>query len=1561
MSNSTLLAHGLTAPELPDLNYPNPPTDRLGLGGVDQLLTSVDDVFVAGDLQLDDQGKLMKKYYAASNRSRSTIADFNAYLRLIPRIIASKVIYLQNGQTIHFKDPIFVPPTYKEEIDGQQYIRRLTPQNARILKADYEAQIYASVVKRDADGNEIARYTRGGRDQKILLGSYPIMLGSDICILSKMNDEQRFRLGESEGDILSYFLPQSEYVLMNTDQMRQNRFFCFRLREKVSPSSQKVKTTLRCYMTCDDPFGTKQMNMTESGDVIVARCTINTEDRALDYHVNVICFCQFLDPSLTVDEIISQLLALAPKKIHTRLRAALYETEKNARSSDFRSVVIDKISAVKEILIDKQAPEVFRDIGELLIQTDIRREEKKMNARKNISVPKIRLTPSDAERLYRQEFLIGTFPQIPNEEVSRKVTGMICGLYKLLLTKLNIIQPDSRDNWSNKYIKTPGEILYRRWTKFFHKAIVKFSDSIKNSSDVDISSIDKFDPVRSLSSCFRTNDWGMDKSKDSQNFSQRLERKSLPDTIAQINRILSPSGAKSHNADMRQVYGDIIIGPSAGQDGDIGKNKPKAITTWFTIPQYAGNVFLSVVLNTGVLNPSQASTHTTACYINELHSGYCDIKKLPAVLDSEGISYEIRGDGVHIEVNEYTMFSGTWVQQVRSNTFSSAFFYNGGFVGWCQPKQLKAQLTEMKLSGNLPRTSCIVHDLALNMLFLYTDQGRPTSMLLTTNPKTGRLIMDEKELWGEVKWDRILAEKAVTYLDAWELEQPDTLLATRVEYIRDAQKELEEANRLLEQFRSEKKARADSFYIMQTDDGQEKYLTMPEVKEFSAKRKEKLQKKITEQESELQRLRTAEKEATLQLKSLPTVEQQLQPMRERFLARLRGDQAALDALQIQYAEATERQLQLEEQARSGTPSERERAIVEYRTRRSELTQLQMQIETQKSRLHNVDERQMVSMLESRARDRLQQHRSTLEVQIKGYQASAANAEEKLNALRKETEREPNAVLADREIERLEEKKRRLQYENSYTHCLLDPNAFLSIVTAAMPFSDHNQAPRNTLGGKMNRQAAGMRNPMRFDTSAVSLAMPQANLSTTQMFQIEGLTKSPATQLVWIAIMNAAGWNQEDGLVVKKSWVERGGGATIVDHSYSASREKGGTNQRGVKVIEHFAIPPEEIRYSDRSIYALIDPSTGAARRGGRLRKGIRRCIIAKYSETRSQSSTVFRDLSTYVSVEGVIDAVSVSSAGSKQQIFVKVSEYRPLREGNKVSSQSAQKEIVTKILPDEEMPALYDPNSDTTLIPDIIMNPLAMPTRMTVSQLLHQYLGFYTIETGRTGDASAFKDFSLAAQRQLLEELGADSSGMFIMQYDPISGEPVDIPIAAAPLSYNILKHMVADKIQARGIEGPRAENKQPKDDGAKRGGVRTGEMEKDIFFSYGASEILQERSVKSSDNTTTLFCETCQSRIYKPAGENAHCFVCEREGREAKPLSVPLAYAMLQYSEQMSVYGVQIGPVVAEKKPFQLYSPEEERSVAVPETVAKKVKAPSRKAGSSIRSRGLPTGRRRK
>mmetsp|Transcript_6859 Transcript_6859/g.25298 ORF Transcript_6859/g.25298 Transcript_6859/m.25298 type:complete len:1170 (+) Transcript_6859:151-3660(+) len=433
-----------------------------------------------------------------------------------------------------------------------------------------------------------------------------------------------------------------------------------------------------------------------------------------------------------------------------------------------------------------------------------------------------------------------------------------------------------------------------------------------------------------------------------------------------------------------------------------------------------------------------------------------------------------------------------------------------------------------------------------------------------------------------------------------------------------------------------------------------------------------------------------------------------------------------------------------------------------------------------------------------------------------------------------------------------------------THLEIEPFTILGVCAGLIPYPHHNQSPRNTYQCAMGKQAMGniaYNQLNRIDTLLYLLVYPQRPLLTTKTIELIGYDKLGAGQNAVVAVMSYSGYDIEDAIVLNKASLDRGFGRCIVLKKHNSIIKKY-TNRTSDRIV-----PPEAPKTPVARMKTALLDRDGIAAVGERVHAGDilvnkqtpknTRDPVSLSTDPQSLPDSMYRPTPhSYKGPSGenvVVDKVLLTSNDENQFIIKTLLRHTRRPEvGDKFSSRHGQKGVCGTIVNQEDMPF-----SQQGLCPDLIMNPHGFPSRMTVGKMIELLGGKAGVNAGRFYYGTAFGGNSVSEIGQVLVQHGFSYGGKDVLT-SGISGEPLSSYMFMGPVYYQKLKHMVLDKMHAR-ARGPRVVlTRQPTEGRSRDGGLRLGEMERDCLIGYGASMMIMERLMISSDQFEVQVCRTC-------------------------------------------------------------------------------------------------------
>jgi len=430
-----------------------------------------------------------------------------------------------------------------------------------------------------------------------------------------------------------------------------------------------------------------------------------------------------------------------------------------------------------------------------------------------------------------------------------------------------------------------------------------------------------------------------------------------------------------------------------------------------------------------------------------------------------------------------------------------------------------------------------------------------------------------------------------------------------------------------------------------------------------------------------------------------------------------------------------------------------------------------------------------------------------------------------------------------------------------THVEIAPTNVLSVIANLTPFSDFNQSPRNMYQCQMGKQSMGTPSTAlsrRTDNKMYRLQSGQTPVVRPNLHNEYGFDNFPNGMNAVVAVISYTGYDMEDAMILNKSAHERGFGyGTVYKSDIIDLQGEPGATKSLTSPSFHFGLGRDVTKNPDHPALKTVDVD-GFPIPGARVQPGD---CLAGYTDDLT-GRTKFRkykgDETAYIDEVRVLggDAGDIEA----QKIHIKLRIPRSPVIGDKFSSRHGQKGVCS-----QKFPAIDMPFSESGMQPDVIINPHAFPSRMTIGMFVESLAGKAGAMHGIAQDATPFtfsdSDTPVDYFGEQLLASGYNYYGNEPM-YSGITGEEFQADIYLGVVYYQRLRHMVNDKFQVRTTGPVDPLTRQPIKGRKRAGGIRFGEMERDALLAHGTSFLLQDRLMNCSDYSTAWVCRKCGSLI---------------------------------------------------------------------------------------------------
>jgi DNA-directed RNA polymerase II subunit RPB2 len=475
-----------------------------------------------------------------------------------------------------------------------------------------------------------------------------------------------------------------------------------------------------------------------------------------------------------------------------------------------------------------------------------------------------------------------------------------------------------------------------------------------------------------------------------------------------------------------------------------------------------------------------------------------------------------------------------------------------------------------------------------------------------------------------------------------------------------------------------------------------------------------------------------------------------------------------------------------------------------------------------------------------------------------------------------------------------------------THCEIHPSVILGTIGSTIPFPDHNQSPRNAYQCAMGKQAMGiyaLNYRERFDAMAHILCYPTVPLVSPYMSKFYRSEAMLSGQNIIVAIATYGGYNQEDSIMINKGSLDRGLFRSIFYRTYKDEEKKNqssGEEERFCKPEPALTKQMRHSNYKKVSTDGFVPENTYVDSDD---------ILIGKVVPLRVPTGMVlptgakqYRDVSRTMrnNETGWVDKIFKNRNGEGYSfVKIRMRQDRIPEIGDKFSSRHGQKGTCGLIVNTEDMP-----QTASGLIPDIIINPHCIPSRMTIAHLMETLLGRLGCEVGALGDGSPFnqKCSVEGISAMLRDKYNLDPHSNEVL-YNGHNGRQMEVNVFMGPIFYQRLRHCSADKLHSR-ASGPLVMlTRQPAEGRAREGGLRFGEMERDAVCAHGVANFTKERLVECSDGFPCYTCRKCGLiAVANPKEGIWQCRGCDNM-TDFSPVQIPYASKLfIQELESMCI-----------------------------------------------------------
>lgn len=1495
-----------------------------------------------GEAKLSEEGVLLKKYLDQEGIIGDHISDFNDWMEVrLPKLLADIRIKVGSSiEYVRFTNIEITNPMAKLESKNLP----LPPIVARNEGLSYMASVYVTIqtvsheiLLKDVDGKKISEKVEvfgGTPSNKFNIFDVPVMVKSNRCWLHSMTPPQLMAMKECPYDPGGYFIIKgTERILMLQEKSVTDKPIML-FDENSKPSSYQFRMTVSVKNSSE--ILSMRYNIRPAKITVVKNDSLKKKKKTFEVvkqsvrimrkapkkpgamttrNIAVPAILAYLDEGC---DILLDYVApfTTPEKFH-RVAFKLQQSIIKARMIGDLNVYFSKKHIGTEFIQGNPFDITLMIKGKLV-----------RDFANNIEFP------GNAENFFKYfsgmrsttEGNIGKLREKMSPDEFSEYVEQASALQK----KLNILgfmmtkfgeflagyrSLDNRDSWANKRLSMPGQSLEINYRGMIQDLVKHAEDNISSYlADSAHRNLIPIDTIRlilkrktitdDITKNFATGLWGVRNQFHKTNFVDILKRDSFLSVLSSLTRINTQTSRRTKQKALRNVQpsqvGFVCVTESP-EGENCGIVKVKA--TGARITSDTTDAIVGLIIENILIGDFDKRQEVRKMFMHRF--GGSDLE-IGISRDTERFQ-DLLPEKRKAEYAKLNIDVDIEIPAINPANANTSIIMNGKFIGWTEGSKAVEYLTSIRRKLNIfPRDISI--SMYQDVLYIYTNGSRVTRPLLIFDTD-GKLIFDKLKNDGTIgddyKFNDLVVNGAVEFIDAQEQDQGAIKICTSLtdlKYNADSIVGLGESIDKIEvKIDTLKQAREKVAKLHDPDTpdlrsliriyGYYKFEPFIDAIEEGTKVPRKFcryegAQSATEKQKEL---RVGKETRLEKIQSTFLASQQI-PNDEKFNRMLVEDRATYELLSIEAEELSIREQALLRDIENRITPDVVSAINEIRESLSRII---------------VDVTPVIDPTISFP-EAIRKRKQLFNKMRYGYENPLECDDIDITTVDVHMIDIPSIdshiQVEEYERLRLELKLEEIKNNSHYTHCELDPSATLGFAASTIPYPNRNQAPRNSLSCAMMKQALSLYHHFtryRFDTTIKQLAFPSVPLVESQIRSIVGMDTLPASKTIMLAVNMYDGSNQEDAITVNRNFVDSGAFMTVIYKTYQAI---GKSNQ---DTIDKIGFPDLSlISEHKRKKYHVLDTATGLPIPGRIIREG--EYVIGKSTTYVSTGEVIDTSIPLHIGEGGMIDTVRKSFITNGNMVVkVKVRQVRSPIVGDKVASFSAQKSVIGRLLNPEDMPRTADGE-----IPDLIINSLALPSRMTVGKLIEMTVSNIALYTGKRIDSTAFNKHNMDDYRRELREYGFNDSGKVTL-YSGISGEKIRTQIFTGPCSYQVLRHMVADKYQARSRGSLKPETRQPTG-GRKSGGVdacgatRLGTMELTSFISHGASSMIRERYMEASDEFKTPYCNTCRDIAIIDIYNNKYiCRICKRSDN-LSILRIPYATRLL--INVLSGAGIKIG-----------------------------------------------------